>query len=422
LMAIVRSVENAAIASGWNDAEVAWSLEEVQPVTMKALWCLMVGIIKPEAEGATEIRVLERKSEVLTWIVKVFEHTVPFGYDHLYNLNLLHTTMDVLRTRFVCQVSVEAPYDDLPPATARIQPWPPQQQGTDFMAAVKEKGLQRVLEAAGGVLQVTDFLPHEQALSSLATIKAVDPAEWTYSGKQDTVGKLTAYHSFARYGGKQLDSVRQNILQLAPGMYPIFEAGCYSGGDWITLHNDTSHEVVDAGDPDYRKASGYTPNTVVHRKIACIYYLTQDWKKEYGGCLVDNMQYGPEVIVPKFNSAVLFVVPREHWVTPMSSDAPLRYTVFGWFHDLDEPPINVPLGGGNPALGQERKDYGSLHIAPWLAKLPCASAAVDVARKANEVRSKCEQAFAKVFGIRPADLALDSSASKATGLLRQMRR
>merc|ERR1712226_1208726 len=133
------------------------------------------------------------------------------------------------------------------------------------------------------------------------------------------------------------------------------------------------------------------------------------------------MQDGPQVIVPKFNSAVLFAVPREHWVTEMSSDAPLRYTVFGWFHDARCPPPGPPLGSGNQQLlANGTADTERRNIAGWLAASPYSAPAIAAAEKTHKARSRCEQAFEKVFGIQPEQLALGTSNSKAGVLVRQL--
>jgi Rps23 Pro-64 3,4-dihydroxylase Tpa1-like proline 4-hydroxylase len=64
------------------------------------------------------------------------------------------------------------------------------------------------------------------------------------------------------------------------------------------------------------------------REIAIIYYLTKDWKSEFGGTLVD-IPTGHEY-VPEFNSLIAFSIPRFHEVKAVTCDRP-RYSLFGWF-------------------------------------------------------------------------------------------
>ena len=60
------------------------------------------------------------------------------------------------------------------------------------------------------------------------------------------------------------------------------------------------------------------------RTIGVIYYLTRDWKEEFGGNLVDIPE--GRLYVPLYNSVVAFRVPRYHEVTPVLTERP-RYSV-----------------------------------------------------------------------------------------------
>lgn len=102
------------------------------------------------------------------------------------------------------------------------------------------------------------------------------------------------------------------------------------------------------------------------RTIAVIYYLTKNWKAEYGGllrdCVTDKVLHtlqssglmlieplalplsdsirlrlhaelnrlSVQVYVPEFNSVIAFRVPRYHEVTSMNTNQP-RFSVFGWY-------------------------------------------------------------------------------------------
>lgn len=93
---------------------------------------------------------------------------------------------------------------------------------------------------------------------------------------------------------------------------------------------------------------------VYERDIAVVYYLSRDFTEDDGGAFVDLNDGGkfrekilklrilyffanvlsvddkPKPIVPKFNTLVSFVIPREHAVSPVVTDK-VRYSLFGWF-------------------------------------------------------------------------------------------
>merc|ERR1711879_88725 len=110
-------------------------------------------------------------------------------------------------------------------------------------------------------------------------------------------------------------------------MHPEFSFAKYQEGGHIGLHNDMLQKPVT---PDHAAnyPVGYPVGAVIYRKIAFVYYLTPDWKKEHGGCFVDCVKGAPCEIVPEFNSLVAFLVPREHEVTALSNHAPDRYSMF----------------------------------------------------------------------------------------------
>jgi hypothetical protein len=66
------------------------------------------------------------------------------------------------------------------------------------------------------------------------------------------------------------------------------------------------------------------------RQVAVAYYLTRDWKPDYGGQFVDLDKKSHHV--PEFNTLVAFEVPRMHEVTPVSAPPGIvRHSIFGWW-------------------------------------------------------------------------------------------
>ncbi len=68
--------------------------------------------------------------------------------------------------------------------------------------------------------------------------------------------------------------------------------------------------------------------------VAHVLGLTREWKKEWGGCLCFCEEDGKAIerLVPRFNSLVLFDVPRVHYVQPVKSYVKQsRYSAYGWF-------------------------------------------------------------------------------------------
>lgn len=87
----------------------------------------------------------------------------------------------------------------------------------------------------------------------------------------------------------------------------------YRSGSYVSLHTDESKT----------------------RLCAFVIYLTPLWLPHWGGHLLIFDQQGrlPQgVILPEFNSLLLFKTPRAHAVTAVGPDCPrYRYAVFGWF-------------------------------------------------------------------------------------------
>lgn len=214
----------------------------------------------------------------------------------------------------------------------------PRMNGQRLLSMMQKSSLEDLLARSGGVLQVTDILPEEQARGALELLEGLEQKDWAES---KTTKKNDALHYFYRYDGTGLDDVKKFVNSLAPNMFPVLHGAKYLGGGLIAKHDDAMTFRISAGD---KNATARYPNGhEMHRKVAVIVYFTENWTKEYGGCLVDlNATGNPKLVVPEFNSAVMFLVPRDHEVTQMHPESPGRYTLFGWLAD-DE-----PYGTGNP--------------------------------------------------------------------------
>lgn len=93
----------------------------------------------------------------------------------------------------------------------------------------------------------------------------------------------------------------------------------YGNGDYIAEHNDYYNKELADG-------------SVISRSVTFNYYLTRDWREEWGGRFVWKNPY--REIIPSFNTLVMFLVGPQshHWVEPISEDAyGKRFAITGWF-------------------------------------------------------------------------------------------
>lgn len=93
----------------------------------------------------------------------------------------------------------------------------------------------------------------------------------------------------------------------------------YGNGDYIAEHNDYYNQELDDG-------------SVISRSVTFNYYLTRDWREEWGGRFIWKNPY--QAILPSFNTLVMFLVGPEsrHWVEPITEDAAgKRLAITGWF-------------------------------------------------------------------------------------------
>lgn len=87
----------------------------------------------------------------------------------------------------------------------------------------------------------------------------------------------------------------------------------------------------------YRKGCFLAPHSDINRgKWAFVLNMTKDWKPQYGGVLhfLDkNRENIIDSYVPKFNSLVIFEVPKEgipHFVSHVVHENKKRFAITGW--------------------------------------------------------------------------------------------
>ncbi|KDD73671.1 hypothetical protein H632_c1942p0 [Helicosporidium sp. ATCC 50920] len=187
--------------------------------------------------------------------------------------------------------------------------------------------LERQLDAEpSGVVVVPNFLPNPVATWARQVLRRLPSEEWADTYATQDVSHNNISHSFRSSRGSRSESgaALQDLLRAVsealPGRLSSFSAARYATGDHIVPHDDKAFTQVRLDTGEEIEAS---------REIALIWYLTPAWRAEYGGLFVD-CQAG-RTVVPAFNTAVLFRVPHLHEVTAMTSGAPPRYSIFGWF-------------------------------------------------------------------------------------------
>lgn len=95
-----------------------------------------------------------------------------------------------------------------------------------------------------------------------------------------------------------------------------FFASCYTGGTFLSPHTD--------GD---------------NGQVGLVWQLTRDWRPEYGGALhllSHQSERVTDVIVPRFNTAILFDLPAQvgtpHFVSHVVPGVPgRRLAISGWY-------------------------------------------------------------------------------------------
>jgi len=220
--------------------------------------------------------------------------------------------------------------------TARIGD--PELTGAEFWELLRSSkaGLAGLLQLRGGLIRVSDILPKEVAEETLKKLESLERSEWLESNSalyddKGSYGDTTAKHWFFRYDGDKLDGTFRELHALAPDLFPSFQAAKYEKSGNLSAHDDSNYFQITSTDKN--RSPRYPAGTLMFRKIAVIFYLTKDWRQEYGGSLMDLHDQEPKFLVPRFNSLVAFLVPRVHQVEELADGCPPRFTLFGWFSE-----------------------------------------------------------------------------------------
>jgi Rps23 Pro-64 3,4-dihydroxylase Tpa1-like proline 4-hydroxylase len=174
-----------------------------------------------------------------------------------------------------------------------------------------DETLEQKIEKSG-FLKIPNFLPDEVAYHIYNTLKVSDG--WELSLSDDNTYSNDTAHNFLSNVNFPNEQVITRIFRgLLPDKRSAFSAAKYSSSHFIAEHDDKNYQEING--------KQYS------RSIAIVYYLTPDWKPEYGGILKD-LESDTEH-VPAFNTLIAFKVPRRHLVTEVTSQE--RYSIFGWF-------------------------------------------------------------------------------------------
>ncbi|CAE7677794.1 luxQ [Symbiodinium sp. CCMP2592] len=188
--------------------------------------------------------------------------------------------------------------------------------------------------ASWSLVRVRDFVPQPVAEEALRIAEELAEEDWRQTAP---VEADDAVHRF-RYRGLNETGEAFNALQKAlEGLIPAirsaptraeFRFGRYGPSDFIDTHTDEGTYAAFVDDP-----------SLYSRRIALIWYLTKNWTCADGGVFIDDEPDcvgGGAEVVPRFNEAVCFLVPRCHRVSPVVATDRFRYSLYGWWYTRGE--------------------------------------------------------------------------------------
>eukprot|EP00124_Ichthyophonus_hoferi_P002263 Ihof_evm9s147 gene=Ihof_evmTU9s147 len=146
---------------------------------------------------------------------------------------------------------------------------------------MKQYDWEKIVDSNGGLAKISNFLPEDVANKMLETFEGITDDEWAIvtAEEQKTNYATNVAHTF--YGTKQFSNshaILDMFRCVMPDRAAVFTAGKYLEGDFIEKHDDRARKVI----------GGH----VYSRELTLVYYLTKDWKEEYGGGLIDNEAVG----------------------------------------------------------------------------------------------------------------------------------
>nr|CAD7433913.1 unnamed protein product [Timema monikensis] len=180
--------------------------------------------------------------------------------------------------------------------------------------------LERLRDVVGRLVETVPMPPHETDLFKFCQSSALASA-----GEDTPVSALVQF----------LEHILRGLVEEVTG---------------LTLDGAVTSTMSLYGHTDYLLCHDDRQN---NRKIAFIWYLTKDWREEYGGHLdlIDsNGGYPTEIvrsILPEENSLVFFEVCDHsfHQVSEVLTRSKLRLSVNGWFHLPTAPARPSPTNG-----------------------------------------------------------------------------
>ena len=195
----------------------------------------------------------------------------------------------------------------------------------------------------GPLVRIENFLPADVAEGALEVMERVDPAEWVAQSAgadalqhegEESYGAGSTRHKYSSAAGDDSSDLAAltNLVSCAlpdrPANLRRFQAGAYGRGGFIEPHDDAAYASAEIESSDAAGVQTGSREVLCSRDIALIFYLTPAWEEHMGGCLLDHAT--GNVLVPRFNTAVLFEVPRLHEVSRVYTSRP-RYSIFGWY-------------------------------------------------------------------------------------------